>query len=336
MRARPAAQASLGRRPIASAPSLSPFAREAPRLDPRKFRDPLVTAKGEPRAHVSLGRLDTLWINTGTLCNLACRNCYIESSPTNDALVYLTLAEVEAYLDEAAGLGTREIGFTGGEPFMNRDCAAMITSALRRGFRVLVLTNAMRPMRRFEAQLVALVREFGEQLTMRVSLDHYSKAVHEAERGPDSWGKAIDGLGWLSRNGARLAVAGRQLVGEGQSEARAGYARLFAMLSVELDAFDPSRLLLFPEMDAAADVAEISEACWEIVGVSPGAMMCASSRMVIKRKDAARPVLAACTLLPYDDQFVTGQTLGDDRGKVMLNHPHCAKFCVLGGASCSA
>ena len=42
-------------------------------LDPVKFLDPLVTAKGERRAHVALERLDTLWINTGTLCNLACK-----------------------------------------------------------------------------------------------------------------------------------------------------------------------------------------------------------------------------------------------------------------------
>jgi hypothetical protein len=24
-----------------------------------------------------------------------------------------------------------------------------------------------------------------------------------------------------------------------------------------------------------------------------------------------------------------------ERGAVKLNHPHCAKFCVLGGGSCS-
>ncbi len=113
-------------------------------------------------------------------------NCYIESSPTNDALVYLTLAEVDEYLDEAEELGTREIGFTGGEPFMNRDSIGMIRSALQRGFTVLVLTNAMRPMRRFEDQLKILILEFGDRLTMRVSLDHYTKAVHEAERGPGS------------------------------------------------------------------------------------------------------------------------------------------------------
>ena len=71
-----------------------------------------MTAKGEDRAHIELRQLETLWFCTATLCNLACKTCYIESSPTNDALAYLTLAEVESFLDEieAEGLGTTEIG----------------------------------------------------------------------------------------------------------------------------------------------------------------------------------------------------------------------------------
>ena len=75
-------------------------AQAPPRLDPRKFQDLDVTADGEERARVALTRLETLWFNTGTLCNLECANCYIESSPRNDRLVYLTAAEVAAYLDE--------------------------------------------------------------------------------------------------------------------------------------------------------------------------------------------------------------------------------------------
>jgi hypothetical protein len=291
-----------------------------------------VTAKGEKRAHVALGRLETLWINTGTLCNLACKSCYIESSPTNDALVYLSLAEAEAYFEDAARLGTREIGFTGGEPFMNRDMIPMLRSALSRGFEVLVLTNAMRPMRRFEADLVEFVRDHAPKLTMRVSLDHHSRLLHEAERGVGTWAKALDGLKWLSGHGFRLAVAGRSVPHETEAEARAGYARIFAEAGLRVDA----GLVLFPGMDASLDVPEISEACWDIVGVSPAAMMCASSRMVVKRKGAERPAVVACTLLPYDDQFNLGETLDQASGKVMLNHPHCARFCVLGGASCSS
>jgi uncharacterized Fe-S cluster-containing radical SAM superfamily protein len=311
---------------------LSPFIDPQARpLDSAKFRDPLVTATGEPRAHVALERLETLWINTGTLCNLACKSCYIESSPTNDALVYMTLAEVEAYLDEAEALGTREIGFTGGEPFMNRDMIGMMESALGRGFEVLVLTNAMRPMRRLEEQLKAIVLEHGDRVTMRVSLDHYSRAVHEAERGPGSWDKALDGLTWLSEHGFRIAVAGRMLAREDEAEVRAHYTALFDQLGLRVDA----GLVLFPAMDAAADVPEITEACWGILHVPPAAMMCASSRMVVKHRGAERPHVVACTLLPYEPQFALGETLAGASGKVMLNHPHCARFCVLGGANCS-
>jgi pyruvate-formate lyase-activating enzyme len=277
---------------------------------------------------VALERLETLWINTGTLCNLACKSCYIESSPTNDALVYLSLAEAEAFFDEAERMGTREIGFTGGEPFMNRDMIPMLRSALARGFEVLVLTNAMRPMRRFEEALKALGRE---KLTFRVSLDHHTRAVHEAERGVGTWEKALDGLRWLSDNGFALAVAGRLLPGETEREARAGYASLFASLGLRVEA----GLVLFPEMDAAADVPEISDACWGILDVAPSAMMCATSRMVVKRKGETRPVVVACTLLPYDDEFALGHSLAEARSEVRLNHPHCARFCVLGGASCS-
>ncbi len=315
----------------------SPFALlDVSPLSPVKFRDPNITAKGEPRAMVAMTQLDTLWFNTGTLCNLACKSCYIESSPTNDALVYLSLGEVIAYLDEiaVAALPTREIAFTGGEPFMNRDFIAMLELCLRRGFEVLVLTNAMRPMRRFEAQIRALPHS--ERLTFRVSLDHYTKAIHEAERGPDTWEKALEGVQWLSNYGFRVAVAGRHLDSENDTAARAGYAALFANLGVPINAADPTALVLFPEMDAVADVPEITTACWGILSVVPESIMCASSRMVVKRRGEPTPRVAACTLLPYDPQFDLGATLVEASRAVKLNHPHCARFCVLGGASCSA
>ncbi len=310
-------------------PQASPFAiLGSPPLGPGKFQDPDVTAGGERRARVRLEQLDTLWLNTGTLCNLACRSCYIESSPTNDALVYLSLAEAEDYLNQALAAATRVIGFTGGEPFMNPEMIGMMGAALDRGFELLVLTNAMRPMRRFEAALGPIGAAFGDRIVMRVSLDHYGQDAHEAERGPDTWVKALQGLTWLAQAGFRVAVAGRRSGGE--AEARAGYEELFAGLRVDVD-----HLVLFPTMDAAADVPEITEACWDLLDLSPSAMMCASSRMVVKEKGAARPHVVACTLLPHDKRFAMGATLADAARPVVLNHPHCARFCVLGGASCS-
>ncbi|MBM3515497.1 MAG: radical SAM protein [Alphaproteobacteria bacterium] len=307
-------------------------------LSPEKFKHPAFTADGQVRATVPLGALRTLWFNTGTLCNLTCRNCYIESSPTNDRLVYLTLAEVSAYLDEIAGgeFGTDEIGFTGGEPFMNPDLPAMIEAAAARDFKVIVLTNAMKPMMKVKDRLLAAAQAAGPKLTIRVSLDHHTEAGHEAERGPRSWEPTIEGLKWLVTSNIRLNVAGRTYLGESQLVARAGYARLFRALGLGVDAANPAELVLFPEMDARRDVPEITTACWGILKKSPSDVMCASSRMVVKRKGAERPAVVACTLLPYQSEFELGTTLADARKPVALNHPHCAKFCVLGGASCSA
>src|SRR5262249_6661722 len=115
-----------------------------------KFADPDWTANDEARARVRLDALRTLWINTGSLCNIQCRNCYIESCPETDRLSYMTRAEAAAFLDEIArdGWPVSEIGFTGGEPFMNPEIIEMLGDALGSGFSVLVLTNAMQPMLR--------------------------------------------------------------------------------------------------------------------------------------------------------------------------------------------
>lgn len=307
-------------------------------LDPLKFRDPDRTAAGARRARVGLEALRTLWFNTGTLCNLSCPDCYIESSPRNDSLVWLSLDEVRGWLDDAAARGhaVEEAGFTGGEPFMNPDMVPMIRLCLARGLRVLVLTNAMRPMMKVSRDLLALAGAAAGRLTLRVSLDHYTAALHEIERGPRSWAPAVEGLKWLSRHGFRVAVGGRLKWGEPERTMRAGFARLFARLGVPLDANDAAALVLFPEMDAAADVPEITESCWDDLGAAPKAMMCATARMVVKRKGAHRPVLVPCTLLPCDSRFDMGESLARAAETVPLNHPHCARFCVLGGGACGA
>ena len=298
------------------------------------FTDPDWTAKGEPRARVALKSLDTLWLATGTLCNLTCANCYIESSPTNDRLSYLTRADAQAFLAEIADnrLPTRLIGLTGGEPFMNPDIIGILSDVLGAGLEVLVLTNAMTPLRHHRAALLALR---SDRLHVRVSVDHFTQARHEAERGPRSWQPMLDGLKWLSANGFDLAIAGRTISGESETDLRAGYAALFDAEDIAVDAADPNRLVLFPEMDPDKPVPEISTACWDILGTSPDAQMCATSRMVVRRKGADAPTVVACTLLPYDPQFDLGPTLSSAARDVPLNHPHCARFCVLGGGSCS-
>ncbi len=309
-------------------------------LSPLKFQDPLRTAKGEERAFVAFDGFQTLWFNTGTLCNITCVNCYIESSPTNDRLVYLTPKDVVPFLDELAEAqpGSVEIGFTGGEPFLNPDIIEILTLALERGHPVLLLTNAMRPMMRPRVQegVKDLIARFGEQLTFRVSLDHWSASFHDQERGEGGFDETCLGLDWLAAQGAKLAIAGRTLWGESQEASQAGFKALVEERMWPINVTEPLSLVLFPEMDARVDVPEITPACWGILGVDPKGLMCASSRMIVKRKGATAPVVLPCTLLPYEPEFEMGEALAGSLGPVRLNHPHCAKFCVLGGGSCSA
>ncbi len=315
---------------------------------PAKFEHPDITTTGETRASVPLEKLETVWFNTGTLCNITCANCYIDSSPSNDRLEYIRAREVVELLDEIVrdGHGTREIGFTGGEPFMNPEFLSMLGATLERGFDVLVLTNAMQPMQRapIKRGLLALKDQHGARLRLRVSLDHCTRELHEAERGVNTWAKAIAGIDWLNANGFEIAIAGRTCWNEPEADERNGYAALVASRGWRIDSANPKQLMLLPEMDGRREVPEITTRCWAILDKRPQDMMCASSRMVVKRKGASRPVIVPCTLLPYEPAFEMGTSFSEAasanqgmfaKGAVKLCHPHCAKFCVLGGGSCS-
>ena len=303
-----------------------------------RFKDPHVTGDGLRRAFVPLTNPDTLWFNTGSLCNIACKNCYIESSPRNNRLAYLTLDDVRGYLDELLERGwpVETIGLTGGEPFMNPSIIPIMKTILARGYRIILLTNAMRPMMRKQvlAGLEDMVGKGHDRVLARVSIDHFTASGHDHIRGKGSFAQTLHGMKWLQDNGYELAVAGRQLWDESEEIAREGYGRMFRQNDFNIDPADPTRLVLFPEMDIESETPEITEECWDILGKSKSQMMCSTSRMVIKRRNADRPVVVSCTLLPYSPDFELGTTLAEAERGVNLNHPFCSQFCVLGSASC--
>jgi uncharacterized Fe-S cluster-containing radical SAM superfamily protein len=299
-----------------------------------KFKDPITTADGSTRAFIEAKKIKTLWFNTGTLCNIECKNCYIESSPKNDRLVYITFEEVKLFIDEAIdkNLGTKEIGFTGGEPFMNKDVLKMIEYSLSKNFKVLVLSNAMKPMLNRKEDLLKINHQ---DLTIRVSIDHYQKEKHEEIRGKNTFNVMMEGLKWLNQNNFNYALATRLLWGEQEDQLRDNFNLFIDKYNLKLDAKSKEQLVTFAEMDEKVDTPEITTACWNLLGKNPDDIMCSSSRMVVKKKTSPKPSVIACTLLPYDDEFDLGQNLTNSLKKIYLNHKHCSKFCVLGGSSCS-
>lgn len=303
-------------------------------ISKNKFKNPFITADGNKRAFIEAKKIKTLWFNTGTLCNIECKNCYIESSPKNDRLVYLTFEEVKSFIDEAIdkNLATNEIGFTGGEPFMNKDILKMIEYSLLKNFKVLVLSNAMKPMLNRKENLLKLNHQ---NLTIRVSIDHYEKAKHEEIRGKNTFDVMMQGLLWLNQNNFNYALATRLLWGEQEDQLRDNFNQFIDKYNLKLDAKSEQQLVTLTEMDEKLDTPEITTACWNILGKNPDDIMCSWSRMVVKKKGKEKPSVIACTLLPGEDEFDLGESLTNSLQKIHLNHKHCSKFCVLGGSSCS-
>ena len=299
-----------------------------------KFKNLTITADFKERAFIEAKKIKTLWFNTGTLCNIECKNCYIKSSPKNDRLVYLTLDEVKLFIDEAINknLETKEIGFTGGEPFMNKDIIKMIEYSLSKDFKVLVLSNAMKPMLNRKKDLLKLNHQ---NLTIRVSIDHYQKKKHEEIRGKNTFDVMIEGLLWLNQNNFNFALATRLLWGEKQDQLRANFSQFIDKYNLKLDAKSEQQLVTFTEMDEKIDTPEITTSCWKILNKNPDDIMCSWSRMVVKKKGRQKPSVIACTLLPYENDFDLGESLTNSLQKIYLNHKHCSKFCVLGNSSCS-
>lgn len=293
------------------------------------------TREGEPRAFVNLKGLTTLWFNTGSLCNLECKNCYIESSPKNDRLSYISVTDVKKYIDEILKyqLGTEMIGFTGGEPFLNPSIIQLLELSLSNNFRTLVLTNAYKVLNKHKKALIDLKEKYGDLLSIRVSLDHFTAEVHELERGPGSFDGTLTSVQWLYENDFNLSIASRSLKEESVEESKSGHQKLFESIGVKIDLEE--KLVIFPEMNSGKESPEISVHCWDILNKSPEDQMCASERMIVKPKAYDHTRVMPCTLLAYDERFVLGKDLMESKSKVYLNHPFCAEFCVLGGASCS-
>ena len=303
-------------------------------LSDNKFKDQKITADGSNRAFIEARNIKTLWFNTGTLCNIECKNCYIESSPKNDSLAYLTFDEVKSFIDEAIdkNLGINEIGFTGGEPFMNKDIMKMIDYSLRKRLKVLVLSNAMKPMLNRTKELIKLNHS---NLTIRVSIDHYEKEKHEEIRGKNTYDVMLQGLKWLNENNFNYTLATRLLWNEKEEDLRKNFGTFIKNNNLRLDTNSPKELVTFAEMDEKIDTPEITTSCWDILNKDPNDVMCSWSRMVVRKKNSKNPSVIACTLLPYADEFDLGETLTNSLQKIYLNHKHCSKFCVLGGSSCS-
>jgi radical SAM/Cys-rich protein len=172
----------------------------------RSSFDDVLRAHGA--APLTRGRITTLQVNVGKLCNLACLHCHVEAGPKRTEIMARATAErVIALLDASPGLSTLDL--TGGAPELNPSFRALVHEARRRGLRVIDRCNLTVL---FEPGMADLAEFLAEQRVQIVaSLPCYSETNVDAQRGRGTFELSIEALQRLNELGYGAADSGLEL-----------------------------------------------------------------------------------------------------------------------------
>ena len=277
-------------------------------------------------ATLPLRRLSAVWIQvTGTWCNLQCTHCLNASGPRDPWLAPMAAAEVERHVVDAARLGSREVYFTGGEPFLHPRIFDLLAFALAR-LPTTVLTNGTRVTERVADRLVDLAVRARYSLEVRVSLDAPEREANDRVRGRGAFDAALDAITRLDARGLPPILTatdpGAPVMGDGSL-----YERLRRLLLAAGVAKPRIKLLPIFPVGRSADGASPPDAA-DVDGENVGRLPCADSRAVTADGVYACPILAG---LP--EARLGGDTLDHALGPVALRHAAC-RVCLETGASC--
>ena len=282
-------------------------------------------------AFVPMRTLDTLWFQVGgTVCNIACTHCFISCSPTNHSHEMLSLASIEPYLAEARRLGVRDYYFTGGEPFMNREMVAILERTLQQGAAT-VLTNGMLLRRELCAQLRALFDASEYSLDLRVSLDGFDAASHDAIRGAGVWERVMIGLRNLAEVGLDPVIT--VTTAATGVETAAGRAQFLDV--IRGFGFTKPRLKVLPLFRIGAEQTR-THGYDEWERITPemleqgdvGVLQCSSSRMVTSKG------VFVCPILIEERDARMGSTIAETLRAFPLKYSAC-HTCWIDGVTCT-
>lgn len=280
---------------------------------------------------IHTAKLDELWFHTGTNCNLSCEGCLEGAGPNVHRIEAITFDEAKVFIDEAVELGVKQLSFTGGEPFINKDMLSILRYALERK-PCLVLTNATAPLQKKIEEIVQL-KELAHELHFRVSLDHCDAEHHDAIRGPGMFAMALRGLKLLEGNGFHCSIARHSEEHEYTEAIEEAYRTVLQEHGID----SAKTFVAFPDFlspGAHPDgIPTITMGCLSAFENGKTGFMCENSRMIVKKRGVAS--VYACTLVDDDDSYNLGRTLQESLAKeVHLTHHRCFS-CYKSGASCS-
>lgn len=141
--------------------------------------------------------IETVQVNIGAQCNLACRHCHVESSPKRQER--MDWSTMELVLDAAVRLGAGSLDITGGAPELHPELRRFISSARSRSLLVTLRTNLTVLLRPEFADLPEFFRDASVHLV--ASLPCYSPGNVERQRGSGVFDESIQVLRRLNSLG---------------------------------------------------------------------------------------------------------------------------------------
>lgn len=145
--------------------------------------------------------METLWVQvTGTLCNIACRHCFISCGPKATQIPMMSVDEVRRVLHQGRDGGMRHVYFTGGEPFLHPDIKTLVDLALEVAA-LTVVTNGLLLDAAMVDWLAGRFVASPNSLDVRVSLDGMTARENDAVRGRGTFEGIVEALRLLGAAG---------------------------------------------------------------------------------------------------------------------------------------
>lgn len=280
---------------------------------------------------LELDTLDNLWFQvSGTICNIACKHCFNNSSPTNKNFGFLSLEECEKHLEDSVNIGVKEYYFTGGEPFANKEILQIIEKTLEYG-PATILTNGMLINEVKAKRLAEIESNTIFSLEMRVSLDGYTQEMNDEIRGNGVFNKTMKGVELLFQNGFLPIITVTKTWDDFEDDK---VMKGFRELLISFGYLRP-RIKILPSLKIGKEALRskgydnyeyITEDMMN--GFDEKQLLCSNSRLITSKG------VYVCPILIESEDAKIGENLQESMQPFELKHQACYT-CYLYGAICS-
>jgi radical SAM/Cys-rich protein len=155
---------------------------------------PLLNNDKFPRIH--RGKVETLQINLGYLCNQACLHCHVNAGPTRKE--QMTLDTIEEIVQLIDNVKPKMVDLTGGAPELNVHFKYLVTQITKRRISIIDRCNLTILSEPGQEDLTQFLSN--HKVIVTASLPCYSEENVNSQRGDGVFERSIDGLRQL--NGA--------------------------------------------------------------------------------------------------------------------------------------